>query len=149
MVGAIVSIKAKKTKKKVDNEVDLPYDFGDKNVLFVDDRFDDYVMVNGKRLLSLEKSIPNVKKNGYFSFCVPAYVIDAKEFTFQKSKKAFKMTLDFDGILEERVLWPDYNTGKLGYPEGIKKGAVILLYVTIDAKRSKTYIKQMHLISAT
>lgn len=56
--------------------------------------------------------------------CVPAYVMSVEEFTYQGTKTALKMILDSSGYISEKVLWPDYNSGELIYPEELKKGAI-------------------------
>ena len=63
-------------------------------------------------------------------FCVAGYVIEAKEFSYKKgTKKALKINIDIDGILEEMVIWPDYDTGVLKYPDELKKGCVAFLFM--------------------
>lgn len=60
-----------------------------------------------------------------FIFCVPGYVIDCGEFSFHKNtKKALKIIVDSSGYISERVIWPDYNTGQLYYPDTFKKGCL-------------------------
>lgn len=62
-------------------------------------------------------------------FCVPAFVIDASEFTYAKgTRKALKLILDSSGYVSEKVVWPDYDTGELKYPEELKKGAIVWFF---------------------
>ena len=37
------------------------------------------------------------------------------------------MLVDTDGYLREFVKWPNYDTGELEYPEGLKKEMVAIL----------------------
>lgn len=57
------------------------------------------------------------------------FVSGAKEFVYSKNtKKALKMTLDADGYVSEKVLWPEYDSGKLVYPSTLKKGAIATVF---------------------
>lgn len=57
--------------------------------------------------------------------CCPAFVVNAEEFTFAGGqKKALKLILDSSGYISEKVLWADYDTGELIYPESLKKGCI-------------------------
>lgn len=59
----------------------------------------------------------------------PAYVVKCEEFTYGGgAKKALKMILDSSGYISEKVLWADYDTGELKYPETLKKGAIVYLF---------------------
>ena len=74
-------------------------------------------------------------------FCVPGYVIDASEFSYQKgAKKALKLVIDSSGYVSEKVLWPDYNSGELRYPKEIKKGAVAFFFYKRRAEKDATAI---------
>lgn len=70
-----------------------------------------------------------VKEDIYFaSTC---YVVDLKEFSYPKnkpSKRALKLVLDADGYINEKVLWPDYDTGELIYPKELKKGSIATIF---------------------
>ena len=71
-------------------------------------------------------------------FCVPAYVIKTEEFTFQGGeKRALKMIIDIDGNITEVVRWPDYDTGELIIPEGLKKGAVAYFFMKKTMNKTK------------
>jgi hypothetical protein len=62
-------------------------------------------------------------------FCVPGYVIDAKEFPFAKNtKKAYKLIIDSSGYISEKVIWPDYDTGELKYPKDLQKGCLAFFF---------------------
>jgi DNA polymerase III alpha subunit len=85
-------------------------------------------LINGEQLKRLdEMSGETLPKDVYIaSTC---FVIQAKEFAYSKNtKKALKLVLDVDGYVSEKVLWPEYETGKLAYPEGLKKGAIATIF---------------------
>lgn len=82
-------------------------------------------MVNGEQL----QRIDNLDVDEEIKVCCPAYVVSCEEFTFAGgTKKALKMILDSSGYISEKVLWADYDTGELIYPESLKKGAMIMLW---------------------
>lgn len=61
-------------------------------------------------------------------YAAACYVISMKEFTYSGgTKKALKLLVDTDGYLREYVKWPNYDTGELEYPEGLKKESVAIL----------------------
>jgi hypothetical protein len=62
-------------------------------------------------------------------FCVPGYIISAKEFTYSGgTRKALKMIVDSSGYISEKVMWPDYDTGILEYSKDLKEGAIVFLF---------------------
>jgi len=81
--------------------------------------------------------------NNDVTFAVAAYVLEAKEFTYHQVKKAFKMTLDVDGYINEKIIWPDINSGKLKYPEGIKKGAVAVLVLKKKVAKDHVNVREV------
>ncbi len=85
-------------------------------------------LVNGEKLKRLdEMSSETLQKDVYVA--ATCFVIQAKEFAYSKNtKKALKLVLDCDGYVSEKVLWPEYETGKLSYPEGLKKGAIATVF---------------------
>jgi DNA polymerase III alpha subunit len=72
-----------------------------------------------------------------------AYVVEAKEFTYHGTKKAFKMVLDTDGYVHEKIVWGDRETGKLSYDPGIKKGAVLVLICERRAGKPHTNLREV------
>lgn len=84
------------------------------------------VYLGGPNLLEkLDQTVTD--RNVYF--CVPGYVIEASEFAYAKNtKKAYKLVIDSSGYISEKVIWPDYNTGKLEYPDGLKKGCLAFFF---------------------
>jgi len=87
-------------------------------------------LVNGKTFQNIKELSYQPGSKRVVNFCVPAYVIESKEFSYRNGeKKALKMTVDIDGDLEEFVKWPDYETGELSYPDNLKKNCVAFLYM--------------------
>lgn len=73
---------------------------------------------------------PQLGSNAVVNFCFSAYVIDAKEFVYRNGeRKALKINVDIDGYMEEFVIWPDKDTGILKYPKGLKKNAIIFMFM--------------------
>ncbi len=86
------------------------------------------ILIDGETLKRLDE-LPgeNIADDKYVaSMC---FVIEAKEFSYSKGqRRALKLILDSDGYVSEKVLWPDYNSGELIYPEGLKKGAIATFF---------------------
>lgn len=81
-------------------------------------------------------------------FAVPGFVIDAKEFTYKNgSRKALKIIIDSSGYISEKVIWPDYNTGELKYPESLKKGCIAWFFYS--KKVGKPYTNIMNVVVET
>jgi DNA polymerase-3 subunit alpha len=91
------------------------------------------VYLGGPTLLEkMDTEITN--KDVYF--CVPGYVIEASQFSYAKNtKKAYKMVIDSSGYISEKVIWPDYNTGELKYPESLKKGCLAFFFYKKRAEK--------------
>jgi hypothetical protein len=71
------------------------------------------------------------------------FIIQAKEFSYSGgTKRALKLILDADGYVSEKVLWPEYETGKLLYPETLKKGAIATVFF-----RKKVDKKDLSIVS--
>lgn len=86
-------------------------------------------LINGDSLQRLDEvGGEKVVKDIYVaSTC---FVVEAKEFAFAKNtKRALKLILDADGYTSEKVLWPDYHTGQLIYPQDLKKGKIITVFL--------------------
>ncbi len=100
----------------------------------------DNVVVNGETLQKIDNTI--LDRNTYF--CVPGYVVNAEEFSFAKNtKKALKIFIDSSGYLSEKVLWPDYNSGELIYPESLKKGCIAYFFYGRGEARTDTKIYEI------
>jgi DNA polymerase III alpha subunit len=85
-------------------------------------------LVDGETLKKLD-DMPgdNVFEDKYIaSMC---FVIEAKEFSYSKgTRRALKLILDSDGYVSEKVLWPEYESGKLNYPDNLAKGAIATFF---------------------
>jgi hypothetical protein len=104
-----------KTTKIIDGKQPMVIDQNGRNVYF-----------GGPTIL---EKMDNSIIDNYVNFCVPAYVLDIKEFTYAKNtKKALKLILDSSGYISEKVIWPDYETGELKYPESLKKGCLAMFF---------------------
>lgn len=67
-----------------------------------------------------------------------------KEFLFNKNEsRALKMLVDTDGYEREVVIWPDYNTKILSYPDNLKKGSVITLFYSRRIDKNKPYLNDI------
>ncbi|MHA1675942.1 MAG: PHP domain-containing protein, partial [Candidatus Njordarchaeales archaeon] len=93
--------------------------------LIANEKGKDFVLLSGESLQQIDNS--NVKEDVYF--CTPGYVIEASEFSYAGgSKRALKMIIDSSGYISEKVVWPDYNTGRLKYPKELKKGSIVYFF---------------------
>ena len=101
-------------------------------------------LISGDRLQRLDE-LPgeNVPKDIYVaSTC---FVIKAEEFAYAKGvKRALKMTLDADGYVSEKVLWPDFNTGTLIYPQELKKGAIATVFFRKKVGKKDMSVQAVH-----
>ena len=87
-------------------------------------------MVSGKAFQNIKALEPIPGSYKVIEFCFAGYVIESKEFAYKNGeRKALKMVVDIDGYLEEFVIWPDYDTGVLSYPDNLKKNSVIFLHM--------------------
>lgn len=85
-------------------------------------------LINGEQLSRLDE-IPGeqIDKDVYVASTV--YIVKTEEFPYSNNtKRALKMIIDADGYVSEKVLWPDYETQKLMYPETLKKGAIATIF---------------------
>jgi DNA polymerase-3 subunit alpha len=84
-----------------------------------------YRLLSGEEFQKIEPLIS--EKNIYFAMA--GYVLKAKEFDYQGgSKKALKINIDCDGYITEQVMWPEYDSGELKYPEELKEGVVGIFF---------------------
>jgi hypothetical protein len=86
------------------------------------------LLIGGDKLQRLDEHPgDSLEKDVYVaSTC---FVIQAKEFQYAGgTKRALKLVLDADGYVSEKVLWPDYDSGKLLYPPEVKKGAICTVF---------------------
>jgi DNA polymerase III alpha subunit len=87
-------------------------------------------LVDGKTYQNITNIPCQYGSDQIVNFCLPAYIVDAKEFPYRNGeKKALKMTIDVDGYLHELVRWPDYETSILTYPSDLKKGSIVFIFM--------------------
>ena len=104
------------------------------------------LLLTGERLRRLDE-LEGDKVEEDIYVAVTCFVIEAKEFSYTNSnntKRALKMTLDADGYVSEKVLWPEYESGNLVYPSTLKKGAIATVFF-----RKKVGRKDMSIMSVT
>jgi len=54
-----------------------------------------------------------------------------------------KIILDEDGYVSEKVLWPDYESGELIYPETLKKNSIATVFFRKKAGRKDMSIQSI------
>ena len=107
---------------------------GSKHDIVSDSRGIDVILVSGEHLQQIDKV--DVSKEA--RFCVPGYVMTMEEFSYQGgARKALKMIIDSSGYISEKVLWPNYETGVLEYPENLKEGCIA--YFIYSKRPGKPY----------
>jgi DNA polymerase III alpha subunit len=113
--------------------------------MFADDKGRAQPMLTGDQFHEVEKRAPFERP---MYFCVPAYIVDMKEFNFNKNeKKALKMTVDIDGRISERVMWPAWGENVVVYPKELKKHSIVLLFMTIKEGRTEVKIYGIKILS--
>jgi DNA polymerase III alpha subunit len=114
---------------------------------FVSVKHREIPLVNGKTYEKI-KNLPCQPDNGQFvNFCIVAYVIKTKEFTYSEgTKKALKMIVEIDNVQEELVLWPNYDTGELNYPENLKTGSVVFFSMSRKMSKEKYHTNIMDIV---
>lgn len=72
------------------------------------------------------------------------FVVEAKEFSYSKgSKRALKLILDSDNMVFESVLWPEYESGDLVYPNELTKGAICTFFIRKRAGKKDINIQNV------
>lgn len=96
----------------------------------------EWTLVSGEHLQRLD----NTKVTHEVKFACASYVIESGEFTYAGGqKKALKLILDSSGYISEKVLWSDYNTGELIYPQELKKGSLVYIFYKRNVSNSGKY----------
>jgi DNA polymerase III alpha subunit len=113
---------------------------------------DSWKLLKGETLQKLDtmvlnsgsmKTISGREDNMYFEFAVAGYVMDCKEFDYQKgAKKALKLVIDSSGYISERVIWPN-REGTLEYPKDLKKGSVCVFIYSKKVDSEYTSIRKV------
>lgn len=95
------------------------------------------ILVNGEMLQRLdEMDGTSIQDDIYIA--ATCFVVKAEEFSYAKNtKRALKLILDSDGYVSEKVLWPEYESGKLVYPADLKKGAIATFFLKKRAGNAK------------
>jgi DNA-directed DNA polymerase III PolC len=102
---------------------------------FSDSRGSPVKFLNGEQTVRLEE----IDNESELSFCFAGYILDLEERAYAKNtKKMLKITIDCDGYIFDRVMWPDYNTGKLIYPNDLEKGSVAILFCKKRPKKESS-----------
>jgi Helix-hairpin-helix motif len=105
----------------------------------------DTLLISGEQLKRLDELAgEDVRKDVYVA--ATCFVVKAEEFSYPKknpTKRALKIILDADGYVSEKVLWPDYETGELMYPEEFKKGSIATVFFRKKMGRKDMSITQM------
>jgi DNA-directed DNA polymerase III PolC len=86
-------------------------------------------LIDGNRLRRLDEMSGDALQEDVYvaSTC---FVVKSEEFSYQKgAKRALKMTLDADGYVSEKVLWPNYDSGQLEYPSEFSKGCIATIFM--------------------
>lgn len=86
------------------------------------------MLINGESLRRLD-GLEGSKVEEDIYIAATCFIVEAKEFTYaQNTKRALKLKIDTDGYISEKVLWPEYQTGKLVYPTTLKKGVIASIF---------------------
>ena len=109
--------------------------------LIVDKWGKDIKLLSGEHLQHIDGI--NVEREA--KFAVPGYVMSTEVFSYSGgTRKALKMIIDSSGYVSEKVLWPDYNSGELIYPETLKEGCIA--YFIYTKKPDKPYTNIFEII---
>jgi len=88
----------------------------------------DTPLINGDQLQRLDE-VPGDSVTEDIYVASTAFVVKTEEFPYSKNtKRALKIIIDADGYISEKVLWPDYELGKLVYPDTLKKGTIATFF---------------------
>ena len=61
---------------------------------------------------------------------VTAFIVSTDIFDYKKNtKQALKVVMDCDGVVGEKVLWPDYYSQQLVYPKELGKGNICTVFL--------------------
>jgi len=94
----------------------------------------EYRLLDGEHLQRIDNA--DLSKEVYF--VTPGYIMDTDVFTYKGGERqAFKMIIDSSGYVSEKVIWPNFESGKLDYDPALKKGAIV--YFLYSKKPGKSY----------
>ena len=107
--------------KIVDRSTSVPY--------AINNRDKRSILIGGDQLERLDKMDGETLDRDIY-IAATVYILSTSEFAFSKNtKRALKMSVDADGYISEKVLWPEYESGVLKYPPELKKGAIATLFL--------------------
>lgn len=102
----------------------------------------DLAFVNGELAERINTS--EVTNKYGVEYAVGAHVISKKEFSYSGgTKRALKLIVDTDGYNRECVLWPDYETGRLVYPN-FEEGDIVVLSMKKKNERDAS-VQKIHI----
>lgn len=87
------------------------------------------LLVSGEMLQRLdEMKGERVPKDQFVA--VTCFIVATRVFDYQKNtKSAITITMDCDGFVAEHVLWPDYFSHQLVYPQELAKGQICTVFL--------------------
>lgn len=99
-------------------------------------------LMDGERLRLLNELEGDMVESDHY-VAATCYIIKTEEFSYAKgAKRALKVIADAGTYSSEFVMWPNYDSGVLEYPAGVKRGAICTLFL-----RKKTGKKDMSIQS--
>lgn len=89
------------------------------------------LLIDGERLKRLdEMDGEGISKDIYVA--ATSFIVKSEEFAYPKNnpgKRALKLIIDVDGhTLQEKVMWPDFNSGELIYPKECVRGSICTIF---------------------
>ena len=87
------------------------------------------LLINSDNLQRLdEMQAEFVTDDRYVAAC--GFVVEMKIFDYKdNTRQALKLTIDFDGLLREYVMWPDFYTQQLHFPKDLAKGTICTFFL--------------------
>jgi DNA polymerase III alpha subunit len=87
------------------------------------------LLVTGEMLERLNEMKGEIVSEDKFVACT-AFIVETAIFDYKKgTKQALKIVADFDGFVKELVLWPDYFTQVLSFPQNLRKGNIATIFL--------------------
>lgn len=87
------------------------------------------LLITGEMLQRLDE-MPGESVSEDKSVAVTAFIVGTEIFDYKKNtKQAMKVVMDVDGVVGEKVLWPDFFSGELSYPKDLKKGTICTVFL--------------------
>jgi DNA polymerase III alpha subunit len=93
------------------------------------------LLISGEMLQRLDEMPAEAVMDDKY-VAVTAFVVSTSIFDYKKNtKQALKVTIDVDGVVGEKVLWPDYFSSELVYPKELKKGNICTVFLKKRANK--------------